>query len=109
MCVASTMSFLARYEPGPGVSSPMMSSFMSRADDAPNAPEPARFDRPKDACAWCARSRFALGSYAPGSPVSSSTCSRDAPDLNAEEWPASEAYLRASYAPGPGMSACSFW
>ena len=30
MCGVSDMSFFARYEPGPGVSSPMMSSFISR-------------------------------------------------------------------------------
>ena len=73
MCVVSDMSFFERYEPGPGVSSPMMSSFISREDDAPKAPEPARFERPNDDIARCARSRFAVGSYAPGSPESSST------------------------------------
>ena len=39
---------LSLYEPGPGVSSPMMSSFISRAEDAPKPPEPALFDLPKD-------------------------------------------------------------
>ena len=40
--------FSAPYDPGPGVSSPMISSFISRADEAPNAPEPVLLDRPKD-------------------------------------------------------------
>ena len=40
------------------MSSPMMSSFMSRADDAPNAPEPALLDRPTDDAAACARDTF---------------------------------------------------
>jgi len=109
MCVASDMSFLPRYVPGPGVSSPMMSSFISRADAAPKPPAPARFERPNDACASAARSRVAFGSYAPGSPVASSTCRRCEPDLKAEACPSTDAPFFESYAPGPGMSACSFW
>ena len=91
---SSDICFFPRYEPGPGVSSPMMSSFISRAEDAPNAPEPARFERPKDDAAKCARSRFAFGSYAPGSPVASSTCNREAPDLNADACPSFARHLR---------------
>ena len=100
----SDISLLPRYEPGPGVSSPMMSSFMSRADDAPNAPEPARFDRPKERADMAASPLALYASYAPGSPVSSSAPPRRDPLLKAAAYPLALLGAATLYAPGPGVA-----
>ena len=100
----SDSSFLARYVPGPGVSSPMMSSFISRADAPPKPPEPARFERPKERAESAARSCVAKGSYAPGSPVAASTSPRALLLLKAELAAAPFLGVKTLYEPGPGVA-----
>ena len=106
------IGFCAQYEPGPGVSSPIISSFISRADEPPNAPQPALFERPNELRARDASSPLLSGWYAPGSPTpKSSTRSRAEPDLNAELAPDDELRLVGfldSYIPGPGIASPSF-